>query len=174
MPIRLPTIAAALAVFAVPNAALCHVTLETQRAVAGTAYKAVIRVPHGCDGSPTIAIHVRIPDGVIGVKPQPKPGWSVNIVRAKLPAPVTNAHGHTVTEAVREIDWSGGRLPDDNYDEFVMRLELPDTPNLTLFFPIVQQCEKGVHRWIEIPEGGRPRSDYREPAPSLRLLPKTR
>jgi len=170
MSIRL--FAAAMVAVAIPGAACAHITIETQRATAGTAYKAVFRVPHGCEGQPTIAIRIRIPDGIVGVKPQPKPGWRINIVRDKLATPITGAHGNKITQAVREIDWSGGRLPDDNYDEFVMRIDLPDTPNVTLYFPVVQQCEKDVHRWIEIPEGGRPASGYREPAPSLRLLPK--
>jgi uncharacterized protein YcnI len=37
---------------------------------------------------------------------------------------------------------------------------------------VVQECEKGVHRWIEIPAAGKPASEYPEPAPALKLLPK--
>jgi uncharacterized protein YcnI len=37
---------------------------------------------------------------------------------------------------------------------------------------VVQECEKGVHRWIEIPAAGKSSSDYPEPAPALKLLPK--
>jgi len=55
------------------QARLGHVTLEQRQAAVGAAYKAVFRVPHGCDGSPTIAIRVRIPEGVLDVKPMPKP-----------------------------------------------------------------------------------------------------
>jgi len=35
----------------------------------------------------------------------------------------------------------------------------------------VQECEKGVHRWIEIPAAGKSAADYPEPAPGLTLLP---
>ena len=31
----------------------------------------------------TTAIRVRIPEGVIDVKPMPKPGWTLNIVKGK-------------------------------------------------------------------------------------------
>jgi uncharacterized protein YcnI len=31
--------------------AFAHITLETQQAPVGASYKAVLRVPHGCDGS---------------------------------------------------------------------------------------------------------------------------
>jgi uncharacterized protein YcnI len=41
-----------------------------------------------------------------------------------------------------------------------------------LYFPAVQECEKGVHRWIEIPEPGKSARDYKEPAPALKLGPK--
>lgn len=168
---RLLSAAVLSAVLALPSAASAHVTLEARQAVAGSTHKAVIRVPHGCEGSPTTAVRIRIPDGALGVKPQPKPGWTVSVVREKLPIPVTDAHGNQVTETVREVAWSGGRLLDEHYDEFALRLQLPATPNVTIHFPVVQQCEKGVHRWIEIPEAGRSRSDYREPAPELRLVP---
>jgi hypothetical protein len=62
---------------AVGPAALAHVTLETREAPAGSTYKAVLRVPHGCEGAATTAIRVRIPEGVIAVKPMPKPGWEL-------------------------------------------------------------------------------------------------
>jgi uncharacterized protein YcnI len=36
----------------------------------------------------------------------------------------------------------------------------------------VQQCEKGTHRWIEIPAAGKSADDYPEPAPDLMIMPK--
>ena len=41
-----------------------------------------------------------------------------------------------------------------------------------LYFPVVQECERGVYRWIEIPAAGKSSGDYPEPAPALKLLPK--
>ena len=54
--------------------------------------------------------------------------------------------------------WSGGKLPDDNYDEFVISTFLTDglKPNTMLYFPVVQECEQGVSRWIDIPAEGEP------------------
>ena len=37
----------------VSGPAFAHVTLETSQAIAGSTYKAVVRVPHGCDGAAT-------------------------------------------------------------------------------------------------------------------------
>jgi uncharacterized protein YcnI len=153
------------------TSAFAHVTLETQQAPIGAAYKAVLRVPHGCNGSATTAIRVKIPEGLIDVKPMPKPGWTLNVVKGKY-AKSYSLFKAQVSEGATEIDWSGGKLPDDYYDEFVFAGFLASDlePGKMLYFPVVQECEKGVHRWIEIPADG---SEYPEPAPGLKLLPKS-
>jgi periplasmic copper chaperone A len=150
--------------------AFAHVTLEQNQASAGAFYKAVLRVPHGCDGSATTAIRVQIPEGVIDVKPMPKPGWTVNLVKGKY-VKAYSLYRAQVSEGVTEIDWLGGRLPDEYYDEFVFQAFLASDlqPGQTLYFPVVQECEKGVRLWIEIPVPG---ADYPEPAPGLKLMPK--
>ena len=71
--------------------------------------------------------------------------------------------------------WSGGKLADDNYDEFVLSTFLTGSlkPNTTLYFPVVQECEQGVSRWIEIPAGRPSRAhDSKSPAPGVKLMPK--
>jgi uncharacterized protein YcnI len=157
------------------SAAAAHVTLETQQAPVGSGYKAVMRVPHGCEGSATTAIRIRIPAGMIGVKPMPKPGWTLDTVTGKYNKPYT-LRGGTVSEGVTEITWAGGKLPDAHYDEFVFTVAIADDlpAGETVYFPVVQQCEKGIHRWIEIPKGpgDSGHSEGSEPAPGLRLLPK--
>ena len=95
-----------------------HATFETQQAQIGANYKAVLRIPHACGASPTIRIRVRIPDGFIGVKPMPKTGWTLETVKAPYGKTYEAPHV-TLTEGVREISWSGGRLPGEWYDEFV-------------------------------------------------------
>jgi uncharacterized protein YcnI len=163
--------AAALVPLALPAAA--HVTLERGEAPADSYYVAVLRVPHGCSGSPTRMLRVRIPEGVIGVKPQPKSGWELTIEKARVDPPIKDSHGNLITETVREVDWTG-RLPDAYYDEFRMSVKLPDKPGATLYWKVVQECEAGVHRWIEVPEAGKTSRDYSEPAPALLLTPKVR
>jgi len=159
-----------LAAYALP--AKAHVTLETRAYPAGSTAKLVLKVPHGCEGSPTVNLRVRIPDNVLNVKPQPKAGWQLATVKGKLANPIKGEHGQMITESVREIQWTGGRLEDSFYDEFVFRAQLPDQPGATIYIPVVQECEKGVNRWIETPEPGKTRRDYKTPAPELRLLPK--
>ena len=154
------------------SAALAHVTLETRSAPIGSTYKAVLRVGHGCDGSPTVKVRVRIPDGVVAVKPMPKPGWELDTVESPYTQPY-DYFGTPLTEGVREITWTG-RLLDRHYDEFVFRAYLSEalTPDTTLSFPTVQECEQGVERWIEIPAAGKSADDYKSPAPGVRLRPK--
>jgi len=154
--------------------AAAHITLETKQATVGSYYKAVFAVPHGCKGSPTVKIRVQIPEGVIAVKPMPKAGWSVDVVEGKY-ASEYDYHGNKLSSGVKEVAWSGGKLPDKNYDEFVMHTALTDTlkPNTILYFPVVQECETGVSRWIEIPaEGAGHSHESKSPAPGVKLLPK--
>jgi periplasmic copper chaperone A len=151
-----------------------HVSLETKQATIGASYKAVFTVPHGCTGSPTVKIRVQIPEGVIAVKPMPKAGWSVDVVEGKY-AGEYDYHGNKLASGAKEVVWSGGKLPDHHYDEFVMSTFLTDTlkPSTTLYFPVVQECEKGVSRWIEIPaEGAAHSNEGKSPAPGVKLLPK--
>jgi uncharacterized protein YcnI len=82
-----------------------------------------------------------------------------------------------LSEGVKEVVWSGGKLPDHNYDEFAISTYLTDglKPNTTLFFPVVQECEQGISRWIDIPaEGqtGHAGHDRKSPAPGVKLMPK--
>lgn len=163
------TIAALLA-----SPAAAHVSLENRQATIGGAYKAVFTVPHGCAGSPTTKIRVQIPEGVIAVKPMPKAGWSVETISGKY-ANEYSFHGRKFSEGVKEVVWSGGKLADSHYDEFIVSTYLTGNlkPNTTLYFPVVQECEQGVSRWIDIPAAGSAHShDDKSPAPGVKLLPK--
>lgn len=160
---------ALLALVALVGSASAHVTLETQTAVAGSYHKAVFRVPHGCDGAATTRIRVRMPDGAVSVKPMPKPGWSVSVVRAALAVPVKSEHA-TITEAVREVTWEGGQLSDEHFDEFAVMMKLPESPG-RIFFPTVQECGTKAVRWIDLPAPSG--AESRTPAPGLTLTAKT-
>ena len=126
-----------------------------------------------CEGSATTAIRIRLPEGIITVNPMPKPGWKLDTVSGKYPLSYSLG-GAKVSEGVTEVRWSGGNLPDTFYDEFVFTSAIANElePGKTIYFPVVQECEKGVHRWIETPAVGRPHDESSEPAPGLRLLPK--
>jgi periplasmic copper chaperone A len=163
----------AIAAFAASPAG-AHIALENRQATIGAPYKAVFAVPHGCAGSATIKIRVQIPEGVIAVKPMPKAGWSLDVVNGKY-ADQYDYHGGKLSEGVKEVVWSGGKLPDHNYDEFVVSTFLTGglKPNSMLYFPVVQECEQGISRWIDIPDGNAAHGqDSKSPAPGVKLMPK--
>lgn len=173
MSMKLLLAIAALGMAGAPASA--HVTLERNEAPVGSTYKAVLRVPHGCDGKPTNAVRVKLPQGYYAVKPMPKPGWKLEKVVGRYEKPYDN-HGTQMTEGVTEVVWSGGNLLDDEYDEFVMRGSLgPDLEvGSTLRFLVVQECPDGAaERWIEVPAAGQSGDDLEMPAPGLKLLEKT-
>jgi len=148
--------------------AAAHVTIETGEARAGGYYKAVFRVPHGCDGAATTRVSIRIPEGVISVKPQPKPGWTETTRIAKYARPYEN-HGKTLTEGVVEVTWEGGPLADDRFDEFAFQAKLPADPEIMmLFFPVVQTCTEGTIAWDQLPVPGA--GHLARPAPGLMLI----
>lgn len=156
--------------------ASAHVTLETQQAAVGSGYKAILKVPHGCGGSSTVAIRIRVADGFVDVKPMPKAGWKLETKSAKY-SKTYSLRSAKMSEGVTEITWSGGQLPDAHYDEFVFIGAISDDlkAGATIYFPVVQECEKGVARWIEIPSAGAAHDHSNEssqPAPTLRLLPR--
>ncbi|WP_180900273.1 DUF1775 domain-containing protein [Martelella soudanensis] len=146
------------------SAANAHMTLGTGEAAAGGSYKAVIRVPHGCDGAATTEIRVKVPEGFYSVKPMPHAGWQLETVIGAYANTYMN-HGTPVSEGVTEVIWNGGELPDAFYDEFVMRgsLSADIAPGTVLYFPAEQLCADGsANHWTGMGETG-----DAEPAPKL-------
>lgn len=144
--------------------AVAHVTLEQPQAAAGSTYKAVLRVGHGCDGKPTDALRVKIPDGFYDAKPMPKPGWQLKTATGAYARPFDN-HGTRMTHGLREIVWSGGALQDGWYDEFVLRGTVgPElVPGAAIYFPVVQDCGKARASWINVTGA----EGVADPAPAL-------
>jgi periplasmic copper chaperone A len=149
--------------------AQAHVTLETPQAAAGSYYKAVFRVGHGCAGSPVTQVIVHIPPGVQGAKPMVKPGWRIDIERAKLDPPYTS-HGRAITEDVSQIRFTGGPLPDAHYDEFALNVKLPEQAG-PMHWKVSQVCEQGRIDWAELPQAGQSLHDLKAPAALLDIVP---
>lgn len=168
-----PELVVACTLFAGALPAFSHVVLADPAALAGTSYRATLRVGHGCDGSPTTAIKVFLPAGFQGAKPMPKPGWALRTRVEKLAQPYSS-HGKTVTEDVVEITWTAaGRdnwLPDAWYDEFVLRGGLPEQAG-PLWFRVLQTCETGHLDWAQIPAAGTSTKGLKAPAVLLELIP---
>ena len=155
------------------QAAQAHVTLLERSAAAGTSYKAVLTLTHGCEGSPVRAVTVRVPAGLRGAKPMPKPGWTLQVIRAALATPYTS-HGKLVTEDTVELRWTAQSqeawLQDAWFDEFTLRGQLPATPG-PLWFKVRQDCERGAIDWSEVPAEGTSTRGLKAPAVLLEVRP---
>ncbi len=162
-----------LVVIATLQSVNAHVVLAEPKAIAGTYYKATLRVGHGCSGSTTNGLIVQVPAGFQGAKPQPKFGWTVATRKAKLATPY-NSHGKTVAEDVVELRWTAdskqAALPDDQFDEFAFMGRLPDQVG-PLWIKVLQTCETGQNDWSEIPAPGTSTRGMKLPAALLDVQP---
>ncbi len=69
-------------------------------------------VPHGCGPAATTEIRIKVPDNVNTLLPEAKAGWTLEITRRKLPAPI-KVGNREITEVLDEVIWKGGSLPSD-------------------------------------------------------------
>jgi len=153
--------------------AQAHIVLAEPKAIAGSYYKATLRVGHGCSGSATTGLTVQVPAGFQGAKPQPKSGWIITTRQAKLATPY-NSHGKTVTDDVVELRWTAASreaaLSDDQFDEFAFMGRLPDQAG-PIWVKVLQTCENGQNDWSEIPAIGTSTRGLKLPAALLEVQP---
>jgi periplasmic copper chaperone A len=154
-----------LPLLALSAPAAAHIVFAEPQAAAGGYYAGFLRVSHGCGASPTTAVRVEIPAGIVSARPQPKPGWTLSIEREPLPKPITAEGGATITERVRSVTWTG-TLPADQFDQFGLMLKLPDAAG-PLYFPTRQTCASGSNAWTAIPVSPEAWHATPNPAPML-------
>ena len=151
--------------------AFSHIVLENKTALAGSTYKAVFQVGHGCQGAATTGVSVQIPAGFQGAKPYPKAGWTLTTQSAKLAKPY-DSHGKPVTEDVSVVSWTAASkeaaLQDAHFDEFTLRGMLPEAGG-PLWFKVLQTCENGRNDWSEIPAAGASPKGLKFPAVLLQV-----
>lgn len=162
---------AALALTASAGAAFPHVTLTQRSAPADSYYRATFTVPHGCERAATTKVSIWLPESILQAKPMLKPGWKIEILRTRLEKEVVGPHGEKITERVAKVIFSGGNIPDDHIDEFVLQLRLPKEAG-TLYFPVVQECGEKRLSWNEIPAPNQTVRDLEKPAAMLTVTPK--
>ena len=152
--------------------AFSHIVLDEKSAPAGSSYKAVFQVGHGCQGSATTGVTVQIPAGFQGVKPYPKAGWTLATRVGKLATPY-ESHGKQVTQDVTVVSWTAASkeaaLQDAYFDEFMLRGKLPESAG-PLWFKVLQTCESGSMDWSEIPASGVSTKGLKSPAALLEVI----
>ncbi|GAA4550312.1 YcnI family copper-binding membrane protein [Amycolatopsis samaneae] len=135
------------------------------------------RVPNEDANAATVKVSVTVkPEyGLASVRTKPVPGWTAQVDKTQLPAPVTTASGTQVTQAVTKVTWTaqpGTKIGPGNtsFEEF--QVSAGALPNLDqIEFPTEQTYDSGkVVNWNQPtpPGGGEPE----HPAPVVKLAAK--
>ncbi|MET7791208.1 YcnI family protein [Streptomyces sp900116325] len=154
--------------------AFAHVTVHPESYAKGaTDGVLTFRVPNEEDTADTTKVQVFLPvdHPVLGVLVTPQDGWTAKVTTTRLKTPVRTDDG-TITDAVSEITWSGGRIRSGEYQDFDVAFgQLPhDTEQLG--FKTLQTYSDGkVVRWIEETQKGA--EEPESPAPVLKLTAGT-
>lgn len=165
---------AAAGVLAAAGAAFAHVTVHPESYAKGaTDGVLTFRVPNEEDTASTTKVQVFLPTDhpVLGVLVTPEEGWTPEVTTTKLKTPVKTDDG-TITDAVSEITWTGGRIRHGEYQDFNVAFgQLPDDVDQLTFKTLQTYSDGSVARWIEEAEQGG--DEPENPAPVLMLTAKT-
>lgn len=164
--LRFTATALGLAGAVVAGPASAHITIAEPAARGGSYHAAFFRLSHGCGTSPTVAVRVEIPAGVVMARPQPKPGWTLGVETAPLDRPIRSDGAETLRRTVA-VTWRG-RLEADQFDQFGLMVRLPEVAG-PVYFPTIQTCESGENRWVDIPAPGAAWTSVPHQAPVITL-----
>jgi uncharacterized protein YcnI len=144
---------AALALAAAPLAASAHVTVTPSGTAAGTSSVLTFAFGHGCDGSPTTALAIDIPESIMAVAPTLHPNWTIEKV--------------TDGDRIAQIVYTAITPVEDGYrDAIEISVRLPEgAAGDTLVFPVLQTCAQGETNWNEVAEEGAAEPEH--PAPAI-------
>jgi len=144
---------AVLALAAVPLAASAHVTVTPSGTAAGSYTVLTFAFSHGCEGSPTTAIAIDIPESIASVSPTLNPNYTIEKV----------ADGDRTSQVV----YTAITPVQDGYrDTIELSLQLPeDAAGETLAFPVLQTCEVSETNWNQVAEEGE--EEPESPAPVI-------
>ncbi|WP_369031751.1 YcnI family copper-binding membrane protein [Streptomyces adonidis] len=164
----------AAGVLAAAGSAFAHVTVHPESYTKGaTDGVLTFRVPNEEDTASTTKVQVFLPTDhpVLGVLVTPEEGWTAKVTTTKLKTPIKTDDG-TITDAVSEITWSGGRIGKGEYEDFDVAFgQLPDDTGQLAFKTLQTYSDGKVVRWIETPEAGQ--EEPENPAPTLKLTVAT-
>ncbi|WP_406005813.1 YcnI family protein [Streptomyces sp. NBC_00637] len=166
----LGTVLAAAAVLAAAGVASAHVTVHPESYAKGATDGVLnFRVPNEEDAASTTKVQVFLPTDhpVLGVLVHPQDGWTAKVTTTKLRTPVKTDDG-TITEAVSEITWTGGKIGAGQYEDFDVAFgQLPDDTGQLAFKTLQTYSDGTTVRWIEEAVAGA--DEPENPAPVLKL-----
>jgi uncharacterized protein YcnI len=152
------------------GAASAHVSATPTETAAGAYSLVTFAVGHGCEGSPTTAVTITLPDELNDATPTVNPNWTISTQVQKLDTPVTLPNGSKVSERTASITYTAKTpLADHERDTFTLSVQLPDAAGTTLHFPTLQTCETGQTDWKDIPADGASHDSVEAPAPEVTI-----
>lgn len=152
--------AGALLALGGPLAASAHVTVDPSSTAAGSYAVLTFAFSHGCEGSPTTAVAIAMPDGIGSVAPTINPGWDVAV---ETDPADTSEH-----PAVSQVVYTAKTpVADGLRDTLAVSVKLPDdAAGETLAFPVTQTCVEGQTDWVELQTGD---AEPDNPAPVIEV-----
>ncbi|QUC57178.1 YcnI family protein [Streptomyces sp. A2-16] len=170
----LGTALAACAVLTAAGVASAHVTVHPDSYAKGATDGALsFRVPDESDTASTTEVQLFLPSDhpLLGVLVSPHDGWTAKVTDTRLRTPVKTDDG-TITDAVSEITWTGGRIGPGQYEDFDVAFgQLPDDTAQLTFKTLQTYSDGKVVRWIE--EAAKGDEEPENPAPVLKLTAAT-
>ncbi|EIE91820.1 hypothetical protein G6F47_008006 [Rhizopus delemar] len=141
-----------------------HVSLSPKFAEPGQNLSTAFYVPHGCNGSATIALTATVPESITAISPQAVTNWTIS----------TNYKDST-NSSISNFTWSGGYLKPTDALSFPVILSVPNVnlsnkQNETVYFPVIQVCELGSTNWTAIPDSSANSESIAHPAPALVIV----
>lgn len=162
---RAALLAVGVAALAVGGPAAAHVSVTGTSTEAGASTVASFSVGHGCSGSPTTALSISVPEGLV-VTPVRHPAWTISTVQDESERS-GDGHGHGHGGRISQVTFTAEEpLPDGVRDSVQLAFTLPEEAG-ELVFPVVQECEEGEMGWTQVAGEGQDPHDLEAPAPVL-------
>lgn len=156
--------------------ASAHVLVVPDTTTPGSSALLTFRVPNEHPGAVTTQVTLTLPtsDPFPAVSVQPLAGWTTTVTDAKLPTPVVDDDGATLTRAAHTVTWiaqKGNGIGADQLQQFVISVG-PLPRSGTVSIPATQTYSDGtVVAWNQpTPTGG---AEPAHPAPTFTVGPAT-
>jgi uncharacterized protein YcnI len=156
------------------GAASAHVHVDPASTEAGGFSELTFRVPNEDPTAKTTTVAVTLPTEtpLTSVSVKPMDGWTVQVIEAELPAPVT-VNGATVTTAPSSVVWTADashQISQNEYQKFSISVGHLPNAGTTVMLPVAQTYSDGnVVNWNEpVVEG---KEEPQKPAPSFVTTP---
>src|SRR5260221_12481951 len=103
-----------VALFVLVQPAFAHVVVKPSQANVAEFQTFTVGVPNEKE-VPVVSLKLLIPEGLMNVSPNVKPGWAIKIIKT----------GEGEDATVTEIDWTGGNIPSRERDDFLFSAQVP-------------------------------------------------